>query len=256
MKAGGASVALDIKQPVARLKAIIDQVKPSIILCSAGQKATADHLGKSIAIVIDTAFIEKISPPEVTQRLPTISSSSPLYLIFTSGSTGIPKGVVVTHTNFASAIRHQNKALGWSEKSRVLDFASYSFDVAWATLLRTLCAGGCICIPSEHDRQHNVAEAMKRLGVTQASFTPTVARLLQPSDLPTLEILRFGGEALQAADIARWGPNVRLMNCYGPAECTPVSTVSYPDSRNGSTLGIGHGFGGMFSAFDTQMRSM
>lgn len=49
---------------------------------------------------------------------------------------------MITHSNFASAIRYQQKALGFHSKARVYDFVAYSFDVAWSNMLHTLTAGG------------------------------------------------------------------------------------------------------------------
>ena len=50
-------------------------------------------------------------------------------------SLGTPKGVLATHESFASAIRHQNEALGWTSDSRIFDFASYAFGTDTAGVL-------------------------------------------------------------------------------------------------------------------------
>lgn len=63
------------------------------------------------------------------RRSRAVQPSDRLYLIYTSGSTGVPKGAVITHGNFSSAIRHQQERLLMSDDCRVYDFVSYAFDV-------------------------------------------------------------------------------------------------------------------------------
>jgi amino acid adenylation domain-containing protein len=151
---------------------------------------------------------------------------SPLYVVFTSGSTGTPKGVVITHSNFTSAMFHQRERLGFDESSRVLDFASYAFDVAWSNLLHTLNAGGCLCIPSEDDRRQNFSGSIARFKATYIEVTPAAARLIDSEDAASLRTINLSGEALGRSDIATWMAEKMLLNTYGPAECTVTATCA------------------------------
>lgn len=70
-------------------------------------------------------------------------------MIYTSGSTGTPKGVVVTHEGIGSfgAIRQQ---FGLDASSRMLQFASSSFDAAiWEILAPLLVGGALVMAPSD-----------------------------------------------------------------------------------------------------------
>ena len=147
MKAGGASVNIDIKQPKARTEAIAYQTRPRIVLSSTSESDPARSFGSSFTLVVDDSFFaDKRIDIEGSRNLPEVSSDATLYIVYTSGSTGIPKAIAISHSNFASSIRHQSEPLRWSRSARVFDYASYAFDVSWATLLRTLCAGGCILL--------------------------------------------------------------------------------------------------------------
>ncbi|GKZ24279.1 nonribosomal peptide synthase [Aspergillus brasiliensis] len=244
MKAGGASVALDANLPLDRLRTIIELVDPPFVLSSTDNAEFARKLHESVQIAGE--YLRVFSRNDLANSsLPVIDPSSTLYVVFTSGSTGIPKGVMISHTNFATAVHSQQAALELSNQSRVWDFVSYAFDVSWSNVLQTLCAGGCLCIPSEEERRHNPALSIAKMKVNYAHVTPTVARLLVGADLPDLHTMSFIGEPLRAVDVSYWQGKVRVLNTYGPAECTPVATVHViePSGDSHTDPSVGRGVG-------------
>lgn len=245
MKAGGASVVMDTKQPQGRLQAIVDQTKPIVILCSAGKTDLASRLAQGVPVlIVDRPHLAGMEIEQLPE-LPIVNPSATLYVVFTSGSTGTPKGAMISHRNFSSAIHHQQTALQIKSTSRVYDFVSYAFDVTWSNILHTLTAGGCLCIPSEEDRENRIPESMRELRVNYAHLTPTVARLLKPSDLPGLQTLLLIGEPLTEQDRVQWAPHLTLINTYGPAECSVTSTwetiIQEQDSNKPPRIGRGVG---------------
>ena len=244
MKAGGASVAIDTSQPEDRLRSIISQVDPALVLCSPTKRDLADRLSMGIAVlVVFEESMVTLPAPHSNQTLPTVDPSSSLYVIFTSGSTGTPKGVVITHQNYTSAIRHQQADHGFKPTSRVFDFASYAFDVSWSNVLHTLTCGACLCIPSDEDRKNNLSGAIKDLRATHVDVTPSVARLLPTEILQSIDTLVLGGEKLLAEDAQRWSQFVTVKNPYGPSECTPTATITTVDPNVPFSGSIGHGIG-------------
>ncbi|KAH8659922.1 non-ribosomal peptide synthetase [Xylariales sp. PMI_506] len=249
MKAGGTCFALDSGLPEERLRNIMAQVKSDIVLTSSRSAALARRLGVDEVLVVEAGQFASTRPTLLRGRgsvrhadLPIVKPRRPLYVVFTSGSTGIPKGVIITHQNFCSAIVYQRDAQGFCKDSRVLDFASYTFDAAWSNLLFTLTAGGCLCIPSQTERENDIAGCLDKYRITLVDLTPSVARSVEPrSALSKLSTLLLGGEAVMPTDAQLAGAKTPIKNIYGPAECTPTSTIAHLSGTDSVTMGRGAG---------------
>lgn len=80
---------------------------------------------------------------------------------------------------------------------------------------------------------NNVTAAVSTLKANWAHLTPTFARLLDPTDVPGLEILALGGEAIGQDNVAKWTPYLRLMIAYGPTEtCIDCSGSEARDGQS------------------------
>lgn len=241
MRSGAACLAMDATQPEARLKSIVQQVSAKIILSSASNESLASHLSDSQVVIVDKDNIPEHDMPDT--NIPKVRPTDTLYIVFTSGSTGVPKGIVTTHQNFASAATHQAEILHIRRGTRVFDFVSYNFDVSWSNHLQTLIAGGCLCIPSEAERRNDIVGAFNRMQCDYTYFTPSVARSLEPSDMPGLKTLAMGGEPIQNKEMARWTKQAEtIIGIYGPAECAQALSFARltPETRNNH---VGHAYG-------------
>lgn len=70
-----------------------------------------------------------------------------------------------------------------------------------------------------------LAAVIKKMQVNFLMLTPSVARILSPSDIPRGATLSLIGEAMTDEDVCRWRDHVKLFNVYGPAECTIIATA-------------------------------
>ncbi|KAF5524997.1 Nonribosomal peptide synthase atnA [Colletotrichum aenigma] len=242
LRAGGAVVALDPSLPTARLEMIIEDVKASVVISSAkSQHQVPSRISRNKRMVIDKSFIEKL-PLAATKRSSSLSRDvdDALYVVFTSGSTGKPKGVVVTHTAFASSAKGFSKAIHLdSPSSRVLQYSSFSFDISMLEIFTSLMAGACLCIPSEEQRMNDLTACISSMNVNWAMLTPSVASLISPGDVTSLDVLCLVGEALPQAVADTWADHVKTINAYGPAECSALTIVSEPRVRGLKSISIG-----------------
>ncbi|GAB1218566.1 hypothetical protein ATERTT37_007825 [Aspergillus terreus] len=226
-KAGGAFVPMDSAQPLQRLRVIAELTECTVILCSKSNTELAKQISPNAIILPVPGCREGGSIMQDSgqglvdlQCLPKVQPHDLMYAVFTSGSTGTPKGVLIEHGSYCTAARECSSAHEIDRQSRMLQFASYSFDAFLAESLNTLVVGGCVCVPSEKDRQNGLAKAMREMQVTHAMLTPAISRLFRHEDVPSLRSLILMGEAMRSADFDYWGSHIQLFNGYGPTECT------------------------------------
>ncbi|KAB8212094.1 hypothetical protein BDV34DRAFT_234022 [Aspergillus parasiticus] len=151
---------------------------------------------------------------------PLIASVKPCnaaYMVFTSGSTGTPKGVLIEQRSFATNALTRSRSQVLPAKARVLQLTSPAFDASIAEILFTLV-----------DRYTNIVEYVQSFAVNVLYLTPSVARGLQPDQLPHLRTLILVGEPMNEEDITTWAGHVDLVNVYGPSECSIETSFQQP----------------------------
>lgn len=246
LKAGGAFVLLDPSHPAERLR---DMVKlnfdcPFIIASAEFETLAAFIVSRTIVIDDLVEALKPDTPVNPPVRSPAGEPKSAAYAIFTSGTTGTPKASVIEHRAFCSSAAAHSQALHINERTRALQFASFAFDASIVEIFTTLLAGGCVCVPSQDDKERRLVQAIQEHEVNWTLLTPSVARILTPKELPSLKTLVLGGEAMAAEDVQRWLPHVELMNAYGPSECSVIATTQPRPEKlifQGANIGKGTG---------------
>ncbi|MFF4715455.1 amino acid adenylation domain-containing protein [Streptomyces eurythermus] len=155
---------------------------------------------------------------------------SAAYLIYTSGSTGLPKGVVVPHGALANLALDHAERFGLGPGSRVLQYLSPGFDAAVGDIWPALVSGATLVLAPETSAlaPDDLAELLRDARITHVALPTAVLAGLPARELPDLDVLIVGGEAVDEALVARWAPGRRMFNMYGPTEATVAATGSGP----------------------------
>jgi amino acid adenylation domain-containing protein len=171
-----------------------------------------------------------------------VNPSNALYVIFTSGSTGEPKGVVIEHRNFCSAMAANANWLQILPSSRLLQFSSFVFDACMEEILTALVTGACVCVPSDDDRMspEGLTSFIQDARVNWAALTPSFLQTLNPDAVvPPLNFITVHAEAMNASLTRLWSPRVHMRPSYGPTECTVTSTVGAAFTKSSDPSNIG-----------------
>ncbi|KAH8177897.1 AMP-binding enzyme domain-containing protein [Sarocladium implicatum] len=168
---------------------------------------------------------------QMSQVCPQLKPTHPAWIVYSSGSTGTPKGSLHLHSGLATSLVAHGKATGWSQDSRVFQFAAHTFDAALQEILTTLIFGGCVCIPSETQRMDALTRTIKEFAVTHLVLTFSVAGIVNPSEVPSVQQLLVVGEQAKPGVIERWLGHAEILNMYGPSECAICVSRSAPIQR-------------------------
>lgn len=192
--------------------------------------------------------------PDAGPELPITGAtmSSALYVIFTSGSTGVPKGCVIEHRAFLYSCQAQARLLKIRPEDRVLQGCPYSFDVSVMEIMTILLHGACVCVPNERAKNRSMVEVINDFHINWIFLTPSVVKFMEPAEVPTLETLVLGGEAMTRQNIDIWANKVRLINGYGPTECAISAAANNHITLETDPANIGKAVGGICWIVDAE----
>ncbi|MGW2223423.1 amino acid adenylation domain-containing protein, partial [Nonomuraea sp. NPDC001684] len=219
LKAGAAYVPLDPAYPAERLRFMAEDAAMTAVVTSAARRETAAPTGA------DTVLVDDVTPAAHGPQVPGEPGDA-AYVIYTSGSTGRPKGVVVEHRNTLNLVRWEASAYTAEELSGMLAGSSICFDASITQIFTPLFAGGTVIMA---DNVLALPTLPARDEVRTVFGVPSALSVLLREPLPDgVRMVLSGGERLTAALVARVyaNPGVRrVLNMYGPTECTTGSTL-------------------------------
>ena len=131
LKAGGAYVPLDPKYPMERLKLMLEDASPKVLLVQENLRRKLP-VGAAELVVMDHDWkqIDEWSEENIDENELTLNSSHLAYVIYTSGSTGKPKGVAIEHRNAVNLICWGRAAVPHDVFGRSVHSTSLNFDLS------------------------------------------------------------------------------------------------------------------------------
>jgi amino acid adenylation domain-containing protein len=245
LKSGAAYLPLDLTYPPERLAFMVRDAHPVLALTTmtAGRQFAA-AAGDLACLELDqsetAATLASLSPEDVTdaERTAAAHPDHAMYVIYTSGSTGIPKGVVVTGAGMAALADTQRRTLRAGPGSRVLQWASISFDAAFWDISAALFSGATLVLaPGDRAVPDGRLHDLLRDGrITHATLPPAVLAALDDDVLAGATIVSTGDSCTEQI-ARRWARGRRLLNGYGPTETTVGATISEPFDGDGVPIG-------------------
>ncbi|MGH3941364.1 MAG: amino acid adenylation domain-containing protein [Pseudonocardiaceae bacterium] len=244
LKAGAGYLPLDPDYPAARIGFMLHDARPVLVLTDTQTLRCVPADAAAPPLVLDDPHtITMLSgcldtAPTDADRTTCLRSWHPAYVIYTSGSTGAPKGVVVCHGGVSSLASAQIERFGIDADSRVLQFASPSFDASFSELCLSLLSGAAlVSAPAEQLLPGAQLVALtNRQGVTHATLPPSaLAALPTQGGLPPGLTVIVAGETCSPELVASWAGGRRMINAYGPTESTVCTTMSQPLSAASDT---------------------
>ncbi len=247
-KAGAGYLPIDPDYPTDRITYILTDATPTLLL-------TTDRLSENLLSAVggdgEALTIESqakrwddqpTTDPTEVDRVAPLTPANTAYTFYTSGSTGRPKGSVVAHSGLAGLIATAVERCEAGPGNRVLQLASPSFDPAVVEIFMAFAAGATLVLPPSGGPLAGLelARVIADRHITHAFITASrLASLPEGSEteLADLGVLGMVGEPTPSALVDRWSQGRRMVNAYGPTECTVYATISRPFSAGRAPIG-------------------
>ena len=245
LKAGGAYLPLDPTYPADRLRYMAADSGTKNILINADSLPHVQDVFPESIQRMDIASLLENDPKDISQP-PVIVPGQLAYVIYTSGSTGNPKGVLLQHKGLVNLAHEQQKTFHINPDSRVLQFASLSFDAAtWECVMALLNGASLYLIDSETQTAVDRLQGFiidKR--ITTITLPPSVLSLFDDREMPDLKTIITAGEKCPQTLVKRFQPGRQMVNAYGPTETTVCACWYQTDASEDQDPPIGFPLGG------------
>ena len=231
LKAGGAYVPLDPGYPQERLRFMLQDCTPTLVLVHG---ATQGLFAGLACRWLDLDAHSWQANPADNPQVEGLGPSKLAYVMYTSGSTGTPKGVMVEHRGLCNLMHWGSQICPPRPGDALLQRAPCTFDGSVWELFWPLTAGLRLVLarPDGHRDPAYMVQLIQARQVSVVKFVP--ALLHQFLEQPGVErctsltdIFCGGGELTLALvhSVRQRLPGVRLHNVYGPTEATVDSTA-------------------------------
>lgn len=232
---GNCYANLDIKSPPERLRNMLQNLQPQLVITAPAQAAALRAAGVPDSHLL---FVEQAFSPQahhdaarLRKRLESVIDTDPVYIIYTSGSTGVPKGVVIPHRGIIDYIDWARNCYQVAENEIIGNQAPFFFDNSTLDIYLCLsCGATLVLIPEEvFSYPLKLMQFVEQAGITTLFWVPSVMtnvanfKILDTLAPASLRKILFAGEVMPAKTLNYWRrkyPRALFSNLYGPTEIT------------------------------------
>ena len=233
VEAGAAWLPLDTGYPDDRLRMMLEDARPSLLITSEDQRARFSDIPGLESLCYQQPLAAADAAPLALSR-----PEHTAYIIFTSGSTGRPKGVMVGQTAIVNRLLWMQDHYPLTADDVVAQKTPCSFDVSVWEFWWPFIAGAQLVMaePEAHRDPQAMQQFFARYGVTTTHFVPSMlAAFVASLDADSVAACRTlrrvfcSGEALPTELCREWErlTGAPLHNLYGPTEAA-VDVSWYP----------------------------
>lgn len=234
LKSGAAYVPIDAKLPRSRIVYVIKNSRMHVVItekkfdielslcCAQAESGRVEVLGT------DRRWQPSHELPRAELELPDEDALA--YLIYTSGSTGEPKGVMIEHRGLLNLGLANVELFGVDSGTRLLQFASLSFDAATWEIFTAIVGGATLVLGTREELMPGriLARFLRQHRITMLCLPPSLLALMDEDrgSLDCVDTVVVAGEACPPATARAWSSDTRRMfNAYGPTEATVCATT-------------------------------
>ncbi|MGA2838338.1 MAG: amino acid adenylation domain-containing protein [Acidimicrobiales bacterium] len=225
LKAGGAYLPVDTAYPQERIEYMLGDADAGLLLTMTPLlPRLGDHAGRFLCL--DEAAESLLAYP-TTVPDGRSTSDDLAYVIYTSGSTGYPKGALIEHRGVVNLALDVIDSFALDSRSRVLQFASFTFDASILDLVIPLCVGATVCLARQEVLASvpDLTQLLQDRRITTVTLPPSLLAVMPDATFPHLATVCAAGEACHPELVRRWGTGRRFINGYGPTEATVLTTT-------------------------------
>lgn len=235
---------LDIKSPPQRLKGMLQNLNPALIVTSAAHVPAlkALEIPEEKLLLIEQAMVSETAYDNslLLKRLDSIIDTDPYCIIHTSGSTGIPKGVALNHRNTIDFVDWAFDRLGLDGSEIMGSLAPIYFDAYTLEFCTMLAKGATWVVVPEQLAMFppKLVEFVATQPINFIFWVPTIMvnianlDLLEKFKLERVTKVFFIGEVFPTKHLNYWRrhlPKAMFVNLYGPIEITVACTYYIVD---------------------------
>ncbi|MDO5539160.1 MAG: AMP-binding protein [Eubacteriales bacterium] len=229
---GNFYVPVDVKQPLARIRAIAEAAAPVLAVVP---KVYTEKFTKVVEedrlLIREDRIYSGIDEKRLRQIRSSKLDTDPLYLMFTSGSTGIPKGVLICHRSVIDLVEQFADTFGFSSDEVFANQAPFDFDVSVKDIYSTLKNGATMyivpqsmfSIPKRLVPYLNKHKVTTTIWAVSAMEILSSMKVLEKETPRFLRKVMFSGEVMPVKVLNYWRsylPEAMYVNLYGPTEIT------------------------------------